>query len=148
MMKEKNSFIIILIALMIFGPSFKIVGQNTKDTLTKPIDQQVQFATVVEEPPVFPGGQEALEDFISKNLVIPQLVKEKKLKGKTFLKLGIYADGTVVIISVLKTMETCSECDQAALDLIKLIPKWTPAKLNGIYLASYWNLPIEFSYKK
>ncbi len=128
---------------------FLLPGQlscQTKEDSIKKIIEQTEFASVVEVQATFKGGKENLKKFIGTNLKIPQKVREGKIKGKTFLKLGILADGTALVLEILKPLEGCPECDQAAIDLIKSMPKWSPAKMDGKIVPCYWNLPIEFSY--
>ncbi|MBA2612370.1 MAG: energy transducer TonB [Bacteroidetes bacterium] len=127
--------------------SIRFFGQTKEDSVKKVIEQTV-FAEVVEVPASFKGDTEGLKKFIVANLKVPQKVKEKKLKGYTYLQLGILKDGTAVVLKILKGLNDCQECDQVAIDLIKVMPKWNPAKMSGKSVATYWNLPIEFSYKK
>jgi protein TonB len=137
-----------LLLIVIFTPFINLLGQTKQDTSKSEIQKSIQYESIIEEPPSFAGGQEALQKFMNDKLIVPAKVKEKKLKGKTFLKLGIHNDGTAVVLEVLKKMDECIECDQAAIEMIKLMPKWTPAKKDGKNVAAPFNLPVEFSYKK
>jgi protein TonB len=132
--------------VLFFMLSGQLFCQTKEDSIKKIIDQ-TEFASVVEVQASFKGDREGLKKFISTNLKIPQKVKEEKIKGKTFLKLGILADGTALVLEILKPLDGCPECDQAALELIKIMPKWSPAKMDGKIVPCYWNLPIEFSYE-
>lgn len=134
-----------LLPILFFIFSGQLFSQTKEDSIKK-IIEQTEFAEVLEILPEFKGGTDGLKKFISVNLKVPQKVKEQKIKGKTFLKLGILKDGTALLIEIRKPLTGCTECDEAAINLVKIMPKWSPAKVDGKIVACYWNLPIEFSY--
>jgi len=134
-----------LLTVLFFILSGQLSAQTKEDSIKK-IIEQTEFASIVEVQATFKGGRENLKKFIITNLKVPQKVKEQKIKGKTFLKLGILADGTALVLEILKPLDGCPECDQAAIELIKSMPKWSPAIMEGKIVPCYFNLPIEFSY--
>lgn len=134
---------------LIFSKSIIFYGQIKQDSVNhQKQEESMLIETVVDEMPSFPGGEIALKKFIIKNLIVPPIVKEKKLLGYSFLKIIVNSDGAIGVIKILKPMQMCPECDDEAIKLIRTMPKWTPAKKGGKTVAAYWNLKIDFPKKR
>ena len=124
-------------------------------------DQQVQQAIVaalpeeevadeiflfVESPPEFIGGEVGLLKFIKSNLNYPMTAKRMELEGRVFIKAVIEKDGSVSNAKVVKGIGT--ECDEEALRVIKLSPKWIPGKQRGKNVKVQVVIPIYFKLRK
>lgn len=108
---------------------------------------QEEIYTVVEEMPSFPKGQKAMMKFIQKKIKFPKSAIEKKIMGKCFLNFVVGADGSLTDIKVIQGVKNCPECDDAAIKVISIMPKWIPRRQKGNAVAVYFNLPINFQYK-
>lgn len=133
---------IIAITLALLFSALNLHAQNN-DTIPKNVDP------IVEEPfPVpetiaeFPGGHQAMVDFVTKNVVYPALAKENGISGKVYVKFVVQKDGTLTDIKVLRGIG--GGCDEEAIRVTKLMPKWTPAMLKGQPIISQYNLPFSF----
>ncbi|MFN5845917.1 MAG: energy transducer TonB [Flavobacteriia bacterium] len=42
-------------------------------------------------------------------------------------------------------MSGCPECDREAVRVIQSMPKWKPGKIKGASVASFFDLPINFT---
>lgn len=100
--------------------------------------------SVVDEQAQFPGGKAAMMSFLAQNIVYPQSALEAGLSGKCFLKLTVLKDGSISDVKVLRGVPYCPECDREAIRVIEIMPDWTPAKVKGQAVDSYYNLPIVF----
>jgi protein TonB len=89
-------------------------------------DSIVEFADVM---PVFPGGQQAMYDWISKNLVYPQEAIEDGMEGKVYVSFIIDMDGSISSPHIMRGIGKV--CDIEAIRLVKSMPKWIPGKMNG-----------------
>jgi TonB family protein len=98
-----------------------------------------------DEPPVFNGGETAMYKFINSKLIYPAVAKEKKLSGKVNLRFAVDVDGTITGISVLKGISP--ELDAEAIRVIKLLPAFTPAKLEGKPVKTWYMMPVTFTLK-
>ena len=79
------------------------------------------------ESVVYPGGNQALVQFINDNLVYPQSARENGVEGTVIVKFEINPTGTIEGIKVEKGLN--ESCNQAALDVIGIMPTWSiPAK--------------------
>jgi TonB family protein len=98
---------------------------------------------VVDEMPVYPGGDEARAKFIGSNIKYPQAAKEKGVQGKVFVSFVIETDGSV---SEVKTQQGIgSGCDEEAMRVVKMMPKWTPGKQAGKTVRVAFTMPIKFA---
>ncbi|PTB96005.1 hypothetical protein C9994_09305 [Marivirga lumbricoides] len=88
----------------------------------------------------FPGGQKELKSYIKKNLDWQQ--GQITLEGKVYISFTVNEDGSINEVSLMKGL--CAPCDQAALDLVKNMPKWVPASENGKPIKSELIIPIDF----
>ena len=100
--------------------------------------------TVVEEMPDFTGGEQEKLRFISQNIVYPQSAKEAGLSGKCYLKFIVGSNGFIRDIQVLKGVPGCKECDNEAIRVVKLMPRWKAGKQNGKNVNVSLNYPILF----
>ncbi len=110
-------------------------------------NEEKKVYNTVDEMPSFPKGTEAMMKFIQKKIIFPKSAIEKKIIGKCFLTFVVEPDGSIKDITVRKGVENCSECDEAAIDVISKMPKWNPGKKDGVPVSVYFNLPINFKYK-
>ena len=58
--------------------------------------------TVCEKMPEFPGGQQDLMKYLSRNIKYPQTARDAEVMGKVFVRFLVQKDGTIADASVLK----------------------------------------------
>lgn len=106
--------------------------------------QEPEIYELVDEPATFPGGYQALKEYLSKNIVYPSLAKEAGISGKVFLKFIVSKEGQISNVKVMRGIPDCPECDKEAIRVVKGMPKWTPGKNRGKAVNSVFNLPVQF----
>ena len=112
------------------------------DTL-KPINGNEDIISCpIEIQPEFPGGLPELFRFLGQNIKYPKEAADAKIVGRVFIKFKILKGGSIEDISVLKSIG--HGCDEEAIRVIKLMPKWKPGMQNGESIDTYFNLPIVF----
>jgi periplasmic protein TonB len=102
-----------------------------------------QVYTAVEEDAEFPGGNEAMMKFISKNIVYPRKAEKMELEGKVVVYFEIDKEGKVTNVKLYKGFN--EECDQEAIRVVKMMPQWKPAKQNGRHVRVRRTLPVRFT---
>ena len=95
------------------------------------------------QEPEFPNGKESLLEYFKDNSKYPSSDKSKKNNGKAYLKFVVLKDGTIEQIKV--TRSTHKELEEEAIRLIKLMPKWKPAQIEGEIVDALVRLSINFS---
>ncbi|MDD4921984.1 MAG: TonB family protein [Bacteroidales bacterium] len=95
-----------------------------------------------EQIPQFPGGDIKLFAFIRENLRYPNSAVENKIEGRVTIRFVVSETGEITNVEVLRSLDPA--CDNEAMRVIKLMPKWTPGKENGEDVPVYFTLPILF----
>jgi protein TonB len=95
---------------------------------------------VVDEEALYPGGLPALRQFIADNIELDIIDGS----AKVYLKFVVDKDGSVSNVTVTKTSDDCKSCEKAAIKVVKSLSKWTPGKVNGEPVRSYFRIPINF----
>ena len=113
---------------------------------TKPAEVEAKEPEVferVEIQPEFAGGMEAFRNFLIKNLKYPNAAQKSNIQGKVYLNFTVEADGSLSNITVLRGIGF--GCDEEALRVMKLMPKWKPGKQSGRAVRVKFNMPIMFT---
>jgi TonB family protein len=108
-------------------------------------DEKEKTYTYVDQMPVFPGGDEGLYSFISKNIVYPDVAKRAAVEGKIYVQFVVDKDGSVTDVKVQKGIG--GGCDEEAVRVVKLMPKWIPGKNKGELVKTRISIPIMFALK-
>lgn len=102
--------------------------------------------TSTDEPAEFVGGYAALKKYISNNINYPPTDGCIYNTSKVYTEFIVLKDGSISAIKVMRGVPDCPECDKEAVRVIKNMPNWIPAKVNGQSVNSYFRLPVKFDY--
>jgi protein TonB len=97
---------------------------------------------VVEEMPEFPGGTQALLEYIQKNSVYPAEALNNNVQGRVILKFVVNTDGSVDRIEVLKGIDPL--LDNEAVRVISTLPKFKPGRQSGVPVQVWYSVPVLF----
>jgi len=103
---------------------------------------KISVYEIVQENPLFPGGKEALFDFINKNIKYPVDAKTSKLEGKVIVRFIVTKEGKAMKGEILKGASP--SLNKEALRIIDLLPTWIPGKQAGVKVSVYQTVPIYF----
>ncbi len=104
-------------------------------------DEEVIFQ-VVEDQPEFPGGEAARQQFLEQNLRYPQMAREAGIQGTVFVTFVVERDGSVTDVRVLRGIG--GGCDEEAVRVVSMMPRWTPGRQRGQPVRVQFNMPIRF----
>lgn len=96
----------------------------------------------VEKMPEFPGGQDALNRYLVRNIKYPLLAQENGIQGRVVCQFVVNSDGSIVDIAVVRGVE--ESLDKEAIRVIQSMPKWTPGRQGGKSVRVKYTLPIRF----
>lgn len=119
----------------------KVFSQNNSDERIVEVDNGYDYE-VVDQMAEFPGGEKALYDFVSKNMVYPPLAKENGISGKVWVQFEVDTAGNISNIKVMRGIG--SGCDEEAVRVIKKMPAWKPGMNNNKPARCRFTLPINF----
>ncbi len=157
MMTKKRTSTIANIKLLLVIPAFSLVFLTISAYKEPAIKIQLENAqvsneepeipfVVVEEMPMFPGGDAALLKFLSDNTRYPDAAKKEPVKkGKVIVRFCVTAKGGVSQASVLKGVSP--ELDAEALRVVKTLPEFKPGKQGGKPVPVWYMVPITFTLK-
>lgn len=137
-----------------FDPMIQPELQNSNEFLFKPIENDPPVPEKQTEEPVildvveiaaeYPGGKEALDLFLKKNLKVPDIFMESEVKDKCYVRFIVSETGNISNVKLMKGIADCPECDAEALRVVKMMPDWTPAKNGGNNVNCWYTMPIVF----
>ncbi|MDB4582230.1 M56 family metallopeptidase [Draconibacterium sp.] len=95
---------------------------------------------IVEDMPKYPGGYEALDDYISK--MQKKIAVSKKVKGKAKVAFTVNNKGKITDIKVVESDNDAAA--KGAVMIASAMPEWTPGKQRGKPVQVKYLLPVEF----
>ena len=98
---------------------------------------------IVEQMPEYPGGEEALLDFIASTVKYPDEAMEKGIEGRVYVSFTISDKGKVMDAKIAKGVDPL--LDKEALRVIKSMPDWKPGVQRGVPVNVQFTVPINFS---
>jgi protein TonB len=120
------------------------VQQQVKEEVQEAEAEPEPFV-VVEEMPLFPGGEKALLDYIAANTQYPEIAKENNIQGKVIVRFCVTPKGGVSQVSVLKGVDP--ELDKEAIRVVNTLPTFKPGKQGGKPVPVWYMVPIAFTLK-
>lgn len=109
----------------------------------KSADTSGQVFAIVEKMPQFPGGEKAINEFISKTLQYPVIAQENGIQGKVVCSFIINQDGSVTDAEVISGVDP--SLDREALRIVSAMPKWTPGTQRGKAVRVKYTMPVTFT---
>lgn len=113
---------------------------------TIPVPEEGAPYVVVEEMPMFPGGDSALLAYIGNNTKYPEAAKAKNIEGRVIVRFCVTDVGDIDRVSVLKGVD--AELDAEAARVVKSLPKFAPGKQGGKPVNVWYMVPITFGLSK
>ena len=132
-----------LFALMLFTTAVSLACAQ-QPVSSNNADNDIIFS-VVENEPEYPGGEDAMYKFLTKNLQYPKTAIEKNIEGIVIVEFVVEKDGKLSNIKVIRSVSP--ELDSEAVRVISKMPKWKPGTQRGKKVRSTFRLPINFQMK-
>ena len=95
-----------------------------------------------EEMPEFPGGSEALNAFLTREIQYPEVARSNGITGTVLIEFVVEKDGRVSNAKV--KVPLFPECDKEAVRGVMAMPKWKPGKNNGQAVRCFYQVPVTF----
>lgn len=100
------------------------------------------FGDVVEQMPSFPGGTQALFEYLKENVTYPEECEETCVQGRVVVSFVVERDGSITEAKVVKSVYP--PLDEEALRVVNGMPKWRPGKQNGNSVRTKYTIPVNF----
>ncbi|MEO5911338.1 MAG: energy transducer TonB, partial [Pelobium sp.] len=96
----------------------------------------------VDVLPEYPGGINNARRYVGEHVEYPAEAIENEIEGTIIVTFIIEQDGRISDIKIDKGLGY--GLDEEVMKVIKRMPKWIPAKLNGKYVRYRMRLPVSF----
>lgn len=99
---------------------------------------------IPETPPMFPNGEAAMMDYLSRNIRYPEMEKENGIDGIVYLSFVVSSTGEITNVQELRGVKGGKGLSREAIRVISAMPKWIPGKMGGRAVNVRFNLPVRF----
>lgn len=117
------------ISILIFLFPFLILGQSTNDGSFK-------VRKYNSDVPSFPGGESRMNSYLNSRT-------NTDFSASVHLKFKIRKNGKIRRVRVLAGVNKV--VNKKAVNIVKAMPRWEPARLRGKPIVSSYNLTIQFN---
>jgi len=117
---------------------------EVKEEVQEEDPEAVPFV-VVEEMPMFPGGERELLLYIAEHTNYPEIAKENNIQGRVIVRFCVTSKGGVNQVSILKGVDP--ELDAEAIRVVNSLPAFKPGKQGGKPVPVWYMVPITFTLK-
>jgi|GEM_PF-935207 len=131
-------FIAYFLFLCLAGSSVGYAQTNHGDVV------DVSIRGAYDGIPVFVGGIDAMTAFFKKNLAYSPAVAGKE--GTVKVRFVVGAEGDIFEPEIVQTLDVTLE--EEALRVVRLMPRWIPARSSEKTYSAYYTLAIAFSPRK
>lgn len=100
----------------------------------------------VEQMPRFPGGMKAMRNYINRNLKYPEPAQKNGIEGVVGVQFIVEKNGEITDPVIVRHLN--EELDEAALQLIRSMPRWIAGKDHGTPVRCKYSIPIQFKLPK
>src|SRR4029077_10888004 len=123
------------------GKALVTMPVSSKDKMIKDKDGVYNHAEVMPE---FPGGQDALANYVENNLNYPQQAIDDNTMGTVRISFVVDKDGKVTDPRIINDKKIGNGLDEEALKVVNQMPTWKPGKVKGKNVKTRLELPITF----
>jgi len=97
---------------------------------------------VVESSPSPTGGMDQWNTYLRKHLKYPNQAQRMGVEGTVYVSFVVNTDGSIQDVGILRGIG--AGCDEEAMRVIQMAPKWNPGKQRGKAVRVKMSLPIRF----
>ncbi|MFQ3579472.1 MAG: TonB family protein, partial [Bacteroidales bacterium] len=97
---------------------------------------------VVDELPLFPGGEKGFRVYLSNTIKYPDEAVKNKIQGTVIAQFVVNEMGRPVNFEIVQGSHNL--LDEAALDVLKKMPQWQPGKIKGQNVKVCIRVPFYF----
>ncbi|MDH6309881.1 hypothetical protein M2451_002252 [Dysgonomonas sp. PFB1-18] len=106
----------------------------------------IKAFVIVEQMPMFPGGEAEMYKFIAQNLRVPtSYIEETGIQGRATVRFIVTKTGEIKNVKAIRGYSAM--CD-SLVSVIKRMPHWIPGKQNGETVNVYYTLPMNINLRR
>ena len=126
-----------------FHRSFEeTVVEKSAENHEKPTEDEVFYSFSVEQMPEFPGGEDAMKQYLKSHINYPPMAVENNIKGTVIVQFIVEKDGGISEVKVVRSVD--KDLDREAVRVVKHFPNFIPGRQNGVPVRVMYTLPVVF----
>ena len=106
------------------------------------VDDEPLSIALVEQKPIFPGGEAAMYTWLGNNIVYPPAASEEGAQGRVVVEFVVGKDGSITNVRVVRPRHPA--LDREAVRVVSAMPTWVPGRNNGQPVKVTYTLPVTF----
>ena len=131
----------IVLFSLLFALGMTYAAAQKKEIVKSQKDSTCVIICDYEQMPSFPGGTQALMDYLNENTRWPGS-PESCIQGRVVVSFVVEKDGSIGEPKVVKSLDPAFDAE--ALRVVSMMPKWIPGKYNGKTTRVRYCIPIRF----
>lgn len=116
---------------------------NADDPAVKVEKDKLGFYTRTDVAPEYTGGQSAIEDYITNNIVYPQDAIDNNVEGVVNVQFVVDENGNISNVGTVGP-KIGYGLEEEAVKVVSQMPKWTPGLVKGKKVKTWRTLPINY----
>lgn len=120
----------------------QVIAQDVKPEARRPHEAPLSI-NAIDLMPEFPGGKDALADYLANNLNYTDSAKNAHINGRVVTRFVIQGDGNISDIAIVETPGY--GLSEEVVRVLKGMPRWKPGKKDGEAVSVYFVLPVFFN---
>jgi TonB family protein len=114
----------------------------SSSSVAQTADRNVQKYGKDLKMPVFEAGDSCFNQFFAHNVHYPDQAREANIDGRVVVRVYIDENGAITEAEILRGIG--GGCEEEALRIVKLMPRWTPARYKGKKVGVYMLMKMLF----
>ncbi len=119
-------------AAVVTGPVGPVVEADDDDRIYEMVEENAQF----------PGGDAECFKWLSEHIKYPSICAEQGVQGRVIVNFVVNRDGSIVDVKTVRSPDP--NLTKEAERVVKLMPKWKPARQGNKTVRSRFTLPVMF----
>lgn len=119
-------------AAVVTGPVGPVVEADDDDRIYEMVEENAQF----------PGGDAECFKWLSDHIKYPSICVEQGVQGRVTVNFVVNRDGSIVDVKTVRSPDP--NLTKEAERVVKLMPKWKPARQGNKTVRSRFTLPVMF----
>jgi len=119
-----------------------ILAQTDEGPLVEDLVEDNELFVIVEQEPEYPGGMQALMQYLSKSIRYPAFEAENGIQGRVTLSFVVEKDGSIT--DIMEMRSPSEGLTKEARRVVQSMPKWKPGKQRGKAVRVKYMLPVTF----
>jgi len=133
---------IISIFVLIFCVNFSCYSRSSQWHCPGCVVPDTVMMIIIEDPPQFPGGEEARREHMVRNLK-HLTEKYQDIQGRIYVRFCIEKDGSITGVEILRGLD--DRIDSEVVRIVEAMPKWEPGRQRGRPVCAPFRMPVRFN---